>query len=157
MKIELIPAKDMTNLSECLKVRNAVFTLERKVPVEIEVDEQDVLDGDCEHFLIKWDGKSVGACRCMQTESGVRLQRFCILKECRGQGVGKAALTRLEEYYKQRFSGGYSFGQQYGFRMELDSKFEACGFYEACGYQRESEVFMEAGIPHVKMGKMFSY
>lgn len=145
MKIELIPATDATRLSECLKVRNAVFTLERNVPVEIEVDEQDVLGSDCEHFLIKLDGESVGACRCMQTESSVRLQRFCILKECREQGVGKAALTRLEEYYSRR--------QQSGFRMELDSKFEACGFYEACGYRRESEIFMEAGIPHVKMGK----
>ena len=149
MKIELIPATDMTYLSECLKVRNAVFTLERKVPVEIEVDEQDVPNGDCEHFLIKLDGKSVGACRCMQTESGVRLQRFCILKECRGQGVGKAALTNLEQYYSRR--------QQFGFRMELDSKFEACGFYKACAYNTESEIFMEAGVPHVKMGKEISY
>lgn len=145
MKIELIPAKDATRLSECLKVRNAVFTQERKVPVEIEVDEQDVPDGDCEHFLITQDGEPVGACRCMHTESGVRLQRFCILKECRGQGVGKAALVKLEEYYSRR-------GQS-GFKMELDSKFEACGFYEACGYHKESEVFMEAGVPHVKMGK----
>lgn len=152
MKIELIPAKDMTYMSECLKVRNAVFTLERKVPVEIEVDEQDVPDGDCEHFLIKQDGKSVGACRCMPTETGIRLQRFCILKECRRQGLGKAALTRLEEYYREKVSVERS-----RFRMELDSKFEACGFYEACGYHRESEVFMEAGIPHVKMGKEISY
>lgn len=148
MKIELIPATDTTRLSECLKVRNAVFTLERKVPVEIEVDEQDVLDGDCEHFLIALDGEPVGACRCMHTESGIRLQRFCVLKECRGQGVGKAALAKLEEYYSRR--------RQSGFQMELDSKFEACGFYEACGYHRESEVFMEAGVPHVKMGKEIS-
>lgn len=143
MKIELIPATDMTCLSECLRIRNAVFTLERKVPAEIEVDGQDVPGGDCEHFLIKRDGESVGACRCMHTESGIKLQRFCILKECRKQGTGKAALTRLEQYYRQ---------QSY-FRIELDSKFEVCGFYEACGYHRESEVFMEAGIPHVKMGK----
>ncbi|MCH5271643.1 MAG: GNAT family N-acetyltransferase [Lachnospiraceae bacterium] len=145
MKIELIPATDMTCLSECLRIRNAVFTLERKVPAEIEVDEQDVPGGDCEHFLIKRDGESVGACRCMHTESGIKLQRFCILKECRERGVGKAALTQLEQYYSRR--------QQSGFKMELDSKFEVCGFYEACGYRRESEVFMEAGIPHVKMGK----
>lgn len=146
MNIELIPAKDMTCLSECLRIRNAVFTLERKVPAEIEVDKQDVPGGDCEHFLIKRDGEAVGACRCMHTEGGIKLQRFCILKECREQGIGKAALAGLEQYYRQ---------QSY-FRMELDSKFEVCGFYEACGYHRESEVFIEAGIPHVKMGKELS-
>ena len=131
-------------LGLCLYVRNAVFTVEKKIPKDIEVDEHDILNGKCDHFLMEYDGKPVGALRCMRiSEDVAKLQRFCILKEFRKLGLGKEMVEFVEEYYRN-----HSF-----FKIELDAKYEACGFYEKCGYRKASGVFKEAGIPHVKMVK----
>ena len=143
--IELIPTQNADTLARCLRVREAVFTIEKDVPKEIEVDALDSLNGACEHFLICCGGKDAGALRCSYTpENAARIQRFCVLKECRGRGLGKAALEQLESYCRNR-----------GCRaVELDAKLAAAGFYEKCGYQTVSDTFIEAGVAHVKMRKL---
>ena len=131
-------------LRRCRKLRNTVFTAERGVPEEIEVDEFDCLEGMCDHILIKSGGRDVGALRCMHTDDGViQIQRFCVLKDCRHKGYARKALSLLEEHYRKKCVP----------KLVLDSKFEARGFYEKCGYETVSEPFEEAGIPHVKMEK----
>ena len=62
--INVIIANTKEILKECLFVRNQVFTMEKGVPADIEVDEQDVLNGDCDHFLIIYNEVPVGALRC---------------------------------------------------------------------------------------------
>lgn len=138
-----IPAKNTETLNKCFKMREDVFIKERCVPAEIERDENDILDGVCDHFLITRAGEPVGALRCMHRGVAVVLQRFCVLKEYRGSGAGSAALRFVEDFYGKK---GIS-------RIELDSKFEAKSFYERNGYKTVSEPFEEAGIPHVKMLK----
>lgn len=143
--IALIPAQDADTLARCLRVREAVFTSEKGVPKEIEVDALDCLNGACEHFLIRCDGKDAGALRCSYTpENTARIQRFCVLKECRGRGLGKAALEQVESYCRSR-------GRR---AVELDAKLAAAGFYEKCGYQTVSGTFTEVGVAHVKMRKV---
>lgn len=143
-KVKIIVAGTEKELERCLGLRNAVFTLERGVPGEIEVDEFDCLDGVCDHILIEGEGRDVGALRCMHMDDGtIRLQRFCVLKDCRGMGYGRIALGLLEEYYWRENVD----------KLVLDAKFEASGFYEKCGYVKVSELFEEAGILHIKMEK----
>lgn len=142
--IEVIPAQDADTLARCLRVREAVFTIEKGVPKELEADEFDCLNGACEHFLIRCDGKDVGALRCSYTpENAARIQRFCVLKEYRSQGIGKATLEQVESYCRNRVCHA----------VELDAKLSAAGFYETCGYQTVSDTFTEAGVAHVKMRK----
>lgn len=142
--IELILAQNADTLARCLRVREEVFTIEKGVPKEIEVDALDCLNGACEHFLIRCDGKDAGALRCTYTlENAARIQRFCVLKECRGRGIGKTALEQLESYCQSRGCCA----------VELDAKLSAAGFYEKCGYQTASDTFIEAGVAHVKMRK----
>ena len=134
--------KEMLDL--CLQVRNTVFTVEKKIPKEIEVDKNDTLNSKCDHFYMEYDGKPTGALRCMRiSDDTVKLQRFCILREDRKRGLGREMIASVEEYYRNN-----SFT-----RVELDAKYEAFGFYEKCGYRRNSDLFEEAGIPHVKMVK----
>lgn len=58
------------------------------VPADVERDSRDCLDGECRHFLITRDGRDIGAVRCLPQKDGtLRLQRFCIRKDCRGQGA----------------------------------------------------------------------
>ncbi|MDE5798372.1 MAG: GNAT family N-acetyltransferase [Treponemataceae bacterium] len=142
--VEVIPTQDADTLARCLRVREAVFTIEKDVPKEIEADEFDCLNGACEHFLIRCGGKDTGALRCSYTpENAARIQRFCVLKEYRSHGIGKAALEQIESRCRRQ-----------GCRaVELDAKLSAAGFYETCDYQTVSDTFTEAGVAHVKMRK----
>lgn len=141
--LNVIPAQTQDELARCFAVRHAVFCVERGVSPSIERDEWDTLSPDVTHFLIQEEGADIGALRCRYGDGAAVIQRFCVLKEHRGQGCARRALKAVEEFCKAR---GVC-------RMELDSKFEAAGFYEKCGYAAVSEPFEEAGIPHVKMRK----
>ncbi|MDE6719388.1 MAG: GNAT family N-acetyltransferase [Treponemataceae bacterium] len=145
--IELALVQNADTLARCLCVREEVFTIEKGVPKEIEVDALDCLNEACEHFLIRCDGKDAGALRCTYTpKNAARIQRFCVLKKYRKRGIGKAALEQVESCCRSR-----------GCRaVELDAKLSAAGFYEKCGYQTVSDTFIEVGIAHVKMRKVLS-
>ena len=85
--ITLLEADTPALLDRCLAVRQAVFTGELGVPAEVERDSRDCLDGECRHFLITRGGQDIGAVRCLpQADGTLRLQRFCIRRDCRGLG-----------------------------------------------------------------------
>lgn len=130
-------------LAASLAVRRAVFTVEHGIPQSVEQDDLDRPGKDCAHFLARLNGRDAAALRCVFPAPGVvHLQRFCVLPELRGQGVGRAVLAALEARYRPAMH-----------RVELDAKFRVEGFYKACGYRTVSEVFLEAGVEHVKMVK----
>lgn len=144
MGVQVVRADTEKLLERSRWVRKEVFTLEKGIPQANETDERDCLEGGCEHFLILHNGKDAGAFRCIYvSESVVRLQRFCILKEVRGLGIGREALKAMESCYRGRGIG----------RIELDAKFQVEGFYQSCGYQTVSGIFEEAGVLHVRMRK----
>ena len=141
--IVLLPADSDALLAAALAVRRAVFTVEHGIPQSVEQDDLDHPGADCAHFLARLGGRDAAALRCIFPAPGVvRLQRFCVLPELRGRGVGKAVLTELENRYRPAMR-----------RVELDAKFRVEGFYKACGYRTVSEIFLEAGAEHVKMVK----
>lgn len=144
--LEVLKVPDEESLKQCLKVREEVFVVEKGVPKEIEVDGYDCLDKMCDHFLIKYQNSNVGTIRCLHTTGdSIRVQRFCFLKGQRGLGFGKAVMKYIENYYKER-----------GIKtIEMDAKYEVHGFYEKCGYRKNSEVFLEVNIEHIKMIKNF--
>ena len=135
----------LTNERErCLAIRRAVFVREQKVPENIEIDELDAADAVCDRFLILCDGRDAGTFRCFfETPTSVHLQRFCILKEYRCRGLGKAAIDHAERFYAEKGA----------VEITLNAQCSAAGFYERCGYVAVSDVFYEAGIPHRKMVK----
>ena len=137
------PAQTRQELDRCLNLRHAVFCVERGVSPSIERDGWDFLSPDTTHFLIQEEGADIGALRCRYMDGAAVIQRFCVLKEHRGQGCARKALKAVETHCRAA-------GMR---RMELDAKFEVCGFYEKCGYTRVSQPFEEAGIPHVRMIK----
>ncbi|MDE7445197.1 MAG: GNAT family N-acetyltransferase [Lachnospiraceae bacterium] len=145
--IEIYKVVDTDALEQCLEIRNRVFTLEKGVPPNIEVDQYDCLNKSCTHFLVKYSKNDIGTVRCLYTATGnIQIQRFCFLKEYRGLGLGKIVIKYIEDYYKTQ-------GAQI---IEMDAKYEVFGFYEKCGYKKVSEVFIEANIEHVKMMKQIS-
>ena len=142
--IEVLKVVNKDMLKQCLKIREEVFTLEKGVPKEIEVDEYDCLNGLSNHFLIKSQNNDIGTIRCLCIlKDTIKIQRFCFLEEYRGLGFGKIVMEYIENYYRNQ-----------GIRkIEMDAKYEVFGFYEKCGYERVSDIFMEVNIEHVKMMK----
>ena len=140
--ITLLEADTPALFDRCLAVRQAVFTGELGVPAEVERDSRDCLDGECRHFLITRGGQDIGAVRCLpQADGTLRLQRFCIRRDCRGQSAGRQTLREVEERFRRE---GFS-------AVALDAKCSAQGFYTACGYETVSAPFLEAGVLHVAM------
>lgn len=140
--ITLLEADTPALFDRCLAVRQAVFTGELGVPAEVERDSRDCLDGECRHFLITRGGQDIGAVRCLpQADGTLRLQWFCIRRDCRGQGAGRQTLREVEERFRRE---GFS-------AVALDAKCSAQGFYTACGYETVSGPFLEAGVLHVAM------
>lgn len=131
-------------LKRCLKIREEVFTLEKGVSKEIEVDKYDCLNELSNHFLIKSQNDDIGTIRCLYVfKDTIKIQRFCFLEGYRGLGFGRIVMEYIENYYKNQ-----------GIRkIEMDAKYEVFSFYEKCGYKRVSDIFIEANIEHVKMMK----
>lgn len=145
--LEIMYVENENDLKVCLKIRDEVFIKEKNVPKEIEVDNYDILNKICNHFLIKYQNKNIGTFRCVyEDDNNIKLQRFCLIKEFRNLGIGKKALDYIENYYKRK-------NIKY---ITLNSKYNVSKFYEKCGYKKISKIFIEADVKHIKMKKNIS-
>lgn len=141
------------NIEACLNIRRKVFIEEQGVAVSEEIDELDFPGSPAEHFLVTNEaGEPVGTFRVRTEEqpehfgiegTAVRLQRFCFLKEARGQGFGRETILFAEQYYREK---GFD-------AICLDAQLSASGFYEKQGFRYTSGIFEEAGILHRSMAK----
>ncbi|WP_396612353.1 GNAT family N-acetyltransferase [Haloferax sp. S1W] len=125
-------------------VRQTVFVDEQDVDESLEWDEYDEPDSDAVHFVGYRDGEPVGAARLRESEPGVgKVERVAVVKSARGEGWGRRLMAALETEAENR---GFE-------RLVLHGQTSAEGFYHRLDYETTSDVFDEAGIPHVKMLK----
>ncbi|ELZ82981.1 acetyltransferase [Haloferax elongans ATCC BAA-1513] len=131
-------------LEDAFSVRKTVFVDEQGVDEELEWDEYDEPDADAIHFVGYRDGEPVGAARLREAEAGVgKVERVAVLESVRGEGWGRRLMEALEiEAENQGFD-----------KLVLHGQTSAEGFYHGLDYETTSDVFDEAGIPHVKMAK----
>jgi len=119
-----------------LRIRQTVFVEEQNVPPEIEYDEFETV---ATHILASINDKVVGTARWRKTESGYKLERFAVLAEFRGQGVGDSMVSFiLTQIHPEAF-------------IYLNSQVSAISFYARLGFKAVGEIFYEADIPHRKM------
>ncbi|MED4455478.1 GNAT family N-acetyltransferase [Metabacillus fastidiosus] len=128
-------------LEDAFNIRKIVFVEEQKVPVEEEIDQ---FENEADH-LVLYDGeKPVGAARFRIVDEYGKLERICILKDYRNKGAGSLIMEYLEKLASQK---GLD-------KLKLNAQTKAIPFYERFGYKTVSELFMDAGIPHVTMTKI---
>lgn len=128
--------------NELTAIRSKVFIEEQKVPVELEVDEH---DPDAIHFLVMNEDKQfIGTARLLNDG---HIGRLAVLKEYRNQGIGTKLLSDI--LYKAE--------QMNITRVFLNAQVDAEKFYKNHGFVSKGEVFMDAGIPHIKMTKKLNY
>lgn len=138
-QFEIHPIEWTTESESAREIRQKVFVEEQQVPVELEWDEDDMV---ATHFVAWHNNKAVATARIL--DDG-HIGRMAVLREWRGQGLGKAMLAQCEEWaYQQGLK-----------EVFLHAQISAIDFYKPQGYRIISDEFMDAGIPHRTMKKTF--
>ncbi|GAB4409912.1 MAG: GNAT family N-acetyltransferase [Microscillaceae bacterium] len=139
--IEVWRIETEENQQKAFQIREKVFVEEQKVPPALEYDTHELAS---RHFLAYLNGQAVGTARWRKTENGIKLERFAVLPEARGLGVGQALVQAvMNDIDAHRHSAGYV--------RYLHAQKEAVSLYARFGFEIDGEEFEEAGIAHFKM------
>ena len=132
---------DGATLADAHTVRRTVFIDEQDVPAALEMDEKD----DAARHLVAYDGEQpVGTARLREPQPGVgKVERVAVIASYRERGLGMRLMTELEVLAAEL---GHV-------ELRLHAQTSVEGFYHKLGYTTVSDVFEEAGIPHVAMEK----
>ena len=134
--ISMKPANSADLRKAIFDVRRAVFVNEQKVPAHLEYDEYETTST---HLAASIAGKVVGTCRYRNTQDGVKLERFAVLREFRGKDVGRYLVAHCLENLKNEAV------------VYLNAQIQVVEFYEKFGFLKIGPQFVEAGIQHYKM------
>lgn len=117
-------------------VRFDVFIIEQHIPVELEWDD---MDERCLHALAyDEDGQAIGTGRLLPDGY---IGRMAVKRAARGHGIGAAILQALILHA----------GQRGDTMVCLNAQTQAEAFYRRYGFERDGEIFYEAGIAHICM------
>tara|TARA_B100000902_G_scaffold26863_1_gene32368 strand:- start:258 stop:677 length:420 start_codon:yes stop_codon:yes gene_type:complete len=122
----------------CLSIRRKVFVEEQNIPENIEMNDELV---QSIYMCAILDKQYVGTARYRETSSGIKLERFAVLKEYRGLGVGKALVKFILDNLDQDQD------------IYLHAQEAVVDFYLLLGFKKVNDRFYEAEIPHWKMIK----
>ncbi|WP_411274935.1 GNAT family N-acetyltransferase [Daejeonella sp.] len=125
-----------SDLEKVFAIRKKVFVEEQNCPPELEWEFED----ESVHFMGSINDVPAGASRWRLTEKGFKLERFAVLKEFRGRGMGKALVQSVLDDLPTDADYIY-----------LNAQLTAIGLYEKFGFVKEGPQFEEAGIQHFKM------
>lgn len=131
--------RDDTTPDDALAIRQAVFVEEQGVAQDREYDG---FDTEAVHLLARDDGHPVGTTRLRQVDDEtLKVERVAVLQDYRDEGVGRQLMETAEGFARDRDFR----------RLVLHAQQTVEGFYQKLGYETTSDVFEEAGIPHVEM------
>ncbi|MGI9349812.1 MAG: GNAT family N-acetyltransferase [Amylibacter sp.] len=128
--------KDMLS---CLNLRRTVFIEEQNVPENEEVDGD---DPDCDHILLTVSDIPVGAARLKYYNDFIKVQRVCVLKNYRGQGIGSKIINFIIKHVEKNDICS---------SVRLGSQIHALEFYKRLGFIEFGEEYLDAGILHKDM------
>ena len=136
MEIKVHIATTQQELSHVRAIREKVFIVEQNVPEEVEIDEY---EDSSNHVIALLDEKCIGTARWRNTEEGIKLERFAVLKEKRELGVGK----KLVEFILKKIKDEPF--------VYLHAQDHVISFYAQFGFNPIGDHFYEGGISHQKM------
>ena len=122
---------------QAFAIRNQVFVIEQHVDPDLEYDE---FEDPSQHYLVLMDGLAIGTARWRETDKGIKLERFAILKEFRDKKTGTQL---LEEVMKDVIPLQKP--------IFLHAQLRAIPFYERYGFKCVGPMFIEADIEHFEM------
>lgn len=141
--IKVVRISNKEQLLQAQNIRKTVFVDEQKVPEEAEIDEY---EDSSNHYLAFDDHRPIGTARWRSTSQGIKLERFAVLREARGKGVGGALLKTILDDIQRETRGPQR-------PLYLHAQVSALAFYRKFGFQTVGDKFEECGIQHFKMVK----
>jgi predicted GNAT family N-acyltransferase len=135
-RIEVRKVSNAEELEHVFAIRRKVFVDEQNCPPELEWEYED----ESVHFLGTVNAEPAGASRWRKTEKGYKLERFAVLKEYRGLGLGQALVGTVIKDLPEDATYIY-----------LHAQLDAMPLYAKFGFKKAGEQFEEAGIQHFKM------
>ena len=128
--------KDENLMKKAHKIRHEVFVIGQNCPEELEWE----FEEESTHFLLIEDNTPIATARHRKTDNGFKLERFAVLSQARGKGIGMLILKAILEDIKDSKSLKYMHAQE-----------QVTTFYEKVGFEKSGNIFEEAGIMHYKM------
>ncbi|MEA2042333.1 MAG: GNAT family N-acetyltransferase [Bacteroidota bacterium] len=139
MTVELIgfSAKEKELINKAYKIRQTVFVKEQNVDKRIEYDG---LDEKATHYLVTVDNIPVATARWRETQKGIKLERFAVLKSYRKKSLAGLLLNFILDELKPS-----------GKNIYLHAQAQVERFYAGHGFKKSGEPFYEADIKHYFM------
>ena len=137
---EVRPAQGQPEVDAALALRYDVFCIEQGVSLD---EERDGRDDEALHLVGVDGGAVVATCRLLKEGSEVKLGRMAVATSHRGRRLAAALLVEAD--VRARELGAR--------RIVLAAQLTAQAVYERAGYAPYGDVFLDAGIEHVMMGK----
>lgn len=139
IKVHKIESKK--DLEQAFQIREKVFVIEQEVERSEEYDE---FEDTSIHFLATENGTPLGTARWRTKGDKIKLERFAVLKEARGKGVGAALVNSVVDDVIN--SGKKE-------QMYMHAQVHAVPFYEKLGFKKQGKLFLECDIEHYTMVK----
>ena len=146
-KVKKFDELSLNQLYEISRSRCEVFIKEQKIVCEEELDG---LDDKCIHVFLEEGEKVVAYCRIVPkgiNYENISIGRVLVLEQFRRKGIAQEMINIATEYIKLNFQEN---------KIVLSSQLYAKALYESVGFIVNSDIYEEAGIPHVKMYKIFN-
>ncbi|GAB3575112.1 GNAT family N-acetyltransferase [Spirosoma luteolum] len=139
--IDVIQIVDPADSEAAFAIRRQVFVEEQHVAPEEEFDE---FESTSTHLLARVDGQPAGTARWRRTSKGIKLERFAVLPQFRGQGVGKALVGTM-------LNSVFSLMPEPIESIYLHAQLTAMPLYAGFGFVPTGPQFDECNIMHTKM------
>jgi predicted GNAT family N-acyltransferase len=142
MPFQIKIASTKQEKEKIFELRKKVFVAEQNVATEDEFDEY---EDASTHFIVTNDqNEAVGTCRWRNTMDGIKLERFAVDKNYRGQGIGEILVKNsLDHALKNLPSAGST--------IYLHAQIQVVDFYSKFGFETTGREFSECNIRHLKM------
>ena len=122
-----------------VRLRLEVYVDEQKVPIEEELDQY---DPDATHLVAVQNGEVIGTLRVVRLdETTSRIGRLAVAEPYRHKKIATRLMEQALEICREKGAR----------RVVLDSQVTVVPFYEPFGFVTEGEVFVDAGIDHLRM------
>jgi predicted GNAT family N-acyltransferase len=125
-------------MTAALALRYEVFVIEQSVPLDLEVDEDDVRANHLGAYL---GDVLAGTLRVVITNGRAKVGRVAVTLSVRKRGIGGVMMNESLRFASSR---GCTI-------IELAAQCDATAFYERLGFAAHGEPFDDAGIPHIHM------
>lgn len=131
---------DDADLEAAFGIREEVFMKGQNISRE---DEFDDYDAESRHYLGLIGNEPAGAARWRRTTDGIKLERFCVLPQFRGQGLAKLLLKEVMHDVMD--------SRKIAEKIYLHAQVDVVSLYSAEGFAPEGDVFLECEILHQTM------